>query len=219
LEILFLNTKQKNLEKHFRVVIFGSARIKKESKIYNEIYNLAKMISEAGMDLVTGGGSGLMNAASEGHHAGDKMKKLDSIGFRINLPFEEKEAVHLDIKKEFQRFSGRLDNFMRFSNAVVVASGGIGTLLELFYTWQLMQVKHICNIPIVLLGDMWTDLIQWIKNWPLKNNLINIEDVELLFLAKDYREAFTIIEKAYQYFKNGNEKFCINYKKYKTQSL
>ncbi len=202
-------------KKHFRVAIFGSARIKNGDPIYKTIYDLAKVIAEAGMDLVTGGGPGLMSAASEGHYAGREGKETHSVGLRINLPFEQIEAAHLDIKKEFDLFSNRLDNFMQLSNAVVVAHGGVGTLLELFYTWQLLQVKHICNTPIILLGDMWPDLVRWIKNWPLKNKLLNIEDVELLFLAKDYREAFKIIEKAYEGFKDGNEKFCLNYKKYK----
>ena len=203
------------LEKHFRVTIFGSARITKGDPIYTSIFELAKMISEAGMDLVTGGGPGLMNAASEGHHVGRKNNQAHSVGLRINLPFEQKVAAHLDIKKEFERFSNRLDNFMRLSNAVVVAPGGVGTLLELLYTWQLMQVKHICNVPIILLGEMWIDLINWIKKWPLKNQLLNQEDVELLFLAKNSKEAFNIIQEAYGAYKMKDAKFCLNYKKYK----
>lgn len=118
--------------KHFRVAIFGSARIEKEDPIFLQVYNLAKKIGEEGMDIVTGGGPGLMNAASEGHHAGRRDTKAHSVGLRINLPMEEKERFHLDIKKEFKRFSHRLDGFMEISDTVVVASGGVGTLLELF---------------------------------------------------------------------------------------
>lgn len=202
-------------KKHFRVAIFGSARIKKGDPIYKLVYTLAKMISEAEMDIVTGGGPGLMNAASEGHHAGRKGNKIHSVGLRINLPIEEKEATHLDVKREFDRFSSRLDDFMRLSNAVVVAPGGVGTLLELFYTWQLMQVKQICNVPIILLGDMWLDLVRWIKKRPLKNRFLDVRDVELLFLAKDCREALMIIEKAYEGYREDDKNFCLNYKKYK----
>ena len=128
------------VKKHFRVAIFGSARIQNGDINYKLIYNLAKMISEAGMDIVTGGGPGLMNAASEGHHVGRKDEEIHSVGLKINLPFEKKEATHLDVKKQFSRFSSRLDNFMQLSNVVVVASGGVGTLLELFYT----SVPRVC---------------------------------------------------------------------------
>ncbi|WP_455277858.1 LOG family protein [[Eubacterium] cellulosolvens] len=203
------------LVKHFRVTIFGSARIARGDPIYNTIFELAKMISEAGMDLVTGGGPGLMNAASEGHYAGRKNDKVHSVGLRINLPFEQELAAHLDIKKEFDRFSNRLDNFVRLSDSVVAAPGGVGTLLEVAYTWQLMQVRQICNVPIILLGDMWTDFINWIKKWPLRNKLLNQEDVELLFLAKNPKEAFAIIQEAFNAYKRKDAKFCLNYHKYK----
>ncbi len=190
--------------RNFTVAIFGSARIQKGSSIYQEIHDLAAMISEAGMNIVTGGGPGLMNAASEGHLHGRGEKKVQSIGLKIKLPFEEVESSHLDIKKDFSRFSSRLDSFISYSNAVVVATGGIGTLLEFIYTWQLLQVKHINNIPIILLGEMWFHFVDWIKKWPLKQKLLDPEDMDLLFLAKDVHEAFNMITQAYElYQKKG----------------
>ena len=156
-----------------------------------------------------------MNAASEGHQAGRMTKEVHSIGLKIHLPREEREAQHLDIKTEFDRFSNRLVTFMRYSNAVVVASGGIGTLLELFYTWQLTQVQHTCHIPIILLGKMWKDFVHWIQQWLLKYELLDQNDVELLYLANDYHEAFQIILEAYRSYLRNDEDFCLNYQKYK----
>ncbi|MCK5628761.1 LOG family protein [Candidatus Bathyarchaeota archaeon] len=202
-------------EKHFRVAIFGSARIEKDDSVYNEVYSLARLISEAGIDLVTGGGPGLMDAASAGHHAGRTDDKAHSVGLRIRLPTEESEATHLDVKKEFNLFSNRLESFMRLSKAVVVAPGGVGTLLELFYTWQLLQVKKITRVPIILFGEMWVDLLRWIRKWPLESKLISPEDLDLLFIAKNYREAFEIIREAHQQFFKGNQEFCTVYKKFK----
>ncbi|MBO3840640.1 MAG: LOG family protein [Thermoproteota archaeon] len=190
--------------KGFTVAIFGSARIREGNNIYREIHDLAAMISEAGMNIVTGGGPGLMDAASKGHYFGRRGKNTKSIGLRIRLPFEERESSHLDIKKEFKHFSTRLDGFMRYSNVVVVAPGGVGTLLEFVYTWQLLQVKHISNIPIILLGRMWFDFVKWIRKWPLKHKLIDPKDVELFFLAKDIHEAFSVIKNAYELYKKEN---------------
>jgi uncharacterized protein (TIGR00725 family) len=136
----------------FHVCIFGSARLREGDPEYNLIYQLSTMIAEEGMNVVTGGGPGLMEAASKGHRAGRKDKKVQTIGLTINLPKKEEANPHLDIKKDFEKFSSRLDNFMLLSNVVVVAPGGVGTLLEFLYTWQLVQVKHICEIPIILLG-------------------------------------------------------------------
>lgn len=202
-------------QSHFRVAIFGSARIIKDSLEYTEVFNLARMIAEAGMDLITGGGPGLMDGASEGYHAGKKNASQHSIGLNIRLPREQEETAHLDIKKNFERFSQRLDHFILLSNAVVVAPGGIGTLLELFYTWQLMQVKHICTMPIVLMGDRWTGLIEWLRSKLLGTGLIDSVDLSLLISAGDCQEAFKVIHNCYELYRAGkDENFCLNYQKY-----
>ena len=65
-----IKTEKKKNE--FRVTIFGSARIKKGDQHYKQISNLAEMLGKRGMDIVTGGGPGLMQAASEGHQKGKK---------------------------------------------------------------------------------------------------------------------------------------------------
>jgi uncharacterized protein (TIGR00730 family) len=203
------------LPTHFHVCIFGSARIKEGDPEYDLVYKLSAMIAKEEMDVVTGGGPGLMNAASKGHKEGRKNMNTHTVGLTINLPQEQDTNPHLDIKKEFSKFSERLDNFMLLSNVVVIAPGGVGTLLEFLYTWQLVQVKQICNIPIILLGKMWPDFIGWIEKWPLKNKLLNPEDMHTLFLADTVDEAMTVIRKAFDEYKKGGEDFCQTYKKYK----
>jgi uncharacterized protein (TIGR00730 family) len=193
--------RQEDDKKHFRVVIFGSARIEYGDPNWHLIYKLARRIAEEQMDLVTGGGPGLMNAASEGHHAGDLSDQVHSIGLQIRLPDEQRDAHHLDIKKEFSRFSERLDNFIELANAVVVAPGGVGTLLELFYTWQLIQVRMIHHIPVLLLGDPWPDFIRWIKKWPLKNGFLDEKDINLLYMVNDVESAIDILKKTYEKFR------------------
>jgi uncharacterized protein (TIGR00730 family) len=200
---------------HFRVAIFGSARIQEDEGIYRLVHNLAKLIGGEGIDLVTGGGPGLMEAASKGHREGRRGLSAHSIGLNIKLPQGQAEAAHLDIKEDFARFSDRLDHFMILSNAVVVAPGGVGTLLELVYTWQLMQVKHICDIPIILMGEMWKDFLEWVRNWPLEKQLLDPKDVELLYLTRTCEEAFTVVKEAYRTFLEGGEDFCLNFHLYK----
>jgi len=202
---------------HFRVAIFGSARIKPNDPRYNQIHQLAKHIARHGIDVVTGGGPGIMEAANRGHREGRGDKNVHSFGLNIVLPEEQEANRHLDIERDFERFSERLDYFMYLSNIVVVAPGGVGTLLEFFYTWQLIQVKHICSIPIIFMGDMWPPLIDWIEKYPLKRKFMNKEDLNPLFLAKHCSEAMKIINKAHKEFKSGNEDFCQNFKKYKIE--
>tara|TARA_Y100000034_G_C6817917_1_gene368121 strand:- start:354 stop:1007 length:654 start_codon:yes stop_codon:yes gene_type:complete len=201
----------------FRVTVFGSARIGKDSGEYKQVHKLGMMLGERGIDVVTGGGPGMMAAASRGHKKGREKsgKKSHSIGLAIKLPKEQKVNKGVNVTKEFNRFSNRLDNFMILSNVIVVSHGGVGTLLELFYSWQLMQVNHICNIPIILMGGMWDGLIKWLERQPLKRKFFSKDDMGLLFHAKNCNEAIKMIEIAEREFKKGNKNYCLNYKKYK----
>ena len=90
--------------KHFRVVIFGSARIEKGDCNWELIYHLAERIAEEGMDLVTSGGPGLMDAASQGHYRGDTLNQVHSIGLQILMPDKQIDAEHLDLKNEVIHF-------------------------------------------------------------------------------------------------------------------
>ncbi len=109
------------MDAHYRVVIFGSARIKEGDPLYDDVYFLSRELALLGIDIVTGGGPGLMQAASAGHKS-VKSNTL-SIGLNIKLPRRQPTSKFLDIKKEFDRFSSRLDTFMSLSDAVIVAPG------------------------------------------------------------------------------------------------
>ncbi len=177
----------------YRVSIFGSARIKPDTKEYKGVYTLAKELAENGADIVTGGGPGLMEAANAGVKEGSSSKSK-SFGIRIDLPFEATPNEHLDIKFYHKRFSSRLDEFMRISHAVVVTPGGIGTLLELLYTWQLIQVNHISARPIILVGDMWNGFFNWIKSEPLKAQLLDKSDLDNIIIVKNVREVTKLLK-------------------------
>ncbi len=177
---------------YYRVSIFGSARIKKNTDEYNQVYDLAKKLTQNKADIVTGGGPGLMEAANIGAKDGSPDSK--SFGLHIDLPFETFPNEHLDITFHHKKFSSRLDEFMRISHAIIVTPGGIGTILELLYTWQLIQVDHIQPRPIILLGDMWDGLINWMKSEPLKRNLINKSDFDNIKAVQNINDVITILE-------------------------
>ena len=204
-------------KKCFRVAIFGSARITEKDDSWNEIYKLAHMMASENIDIVTGGGPGTMKAACMGHRDGRKSEESHSIGLNIDIPKKQEPNMHLDIKREFDRFSKRLDTFMVLSNAVVVAPGGVGTLLEFVYTWQLIQVKHICNIPIILLGDMWKEFMKWVESFPLNRNFLDKKDISMIFISKDCFDAFRIIKRFYDGYLEGDD-ICLNFKKYKVET-
>lgn len=208
---------QRNIKNHFRVALFGSSRIKKNDPIYKQVKRIGEELAKNKIDIVTGGGPGLMEAANEGHKLGRTDDTVRSIGIGIKLPWEQGFNDYVEYKKEFERFSKRLDEFMLLSNAIIVAPGGIGTMLELFYSWQLVQVHHICDTPIILIGKQWKGFLNWMKKEPLKNNYLTDKDYHMVYCVKNEKEALDMINDAYKHWEKGGKNFCLNYEKYKVK--
>jgi hypothetical protein len=142
----------------YRVAIFGSARAQPGSFVYDEVKRLAAAFAAMGCDVVTGGGPGLMQAANAG--AASVGREM-SMGIRIELPFEERANPYVEHDYEHQTFFTRLHHFVLASDAFVVVPGGIGTVLELLMIWQLLQVEHVVDAPLILIGKMWRGLVSW----------------------------------------------------------
>ena len=144
----------------YRVAIFGSARAQPGTFVYDEVKRVAEAFASMGCDIVTGGGPGLMQAANEGAkaHGGS-----GSIGIRVELPFEQDVNPFVEQAFEHQTFFTRLQHFALASDAFVVVPGGIGTVLEMLMIWQLLQVRHVENVPLILVGKMWRGLVDWAR--------------------------------------------------------
>ena len=204
----------RNGKESFRVAIFGSARTKKKDNSYMKVYNLAKLLGREGIDVVTGGGPGTMEAANSGHREGDVNMLSRSLGLLIRLPKEQIANIHLDIKKEFVQFSDRLRRFMELSNVVVVSPGGVGTTLEFFYALQLIQVHYVHNVPIILIGKQWEPLIRWLRKEVLARRFISKHDLDSLFPVKSIHSAFKIILKTREIQETANHNFFKKLREY-----
>lgn len=193
------NAKKLNIEEElktedFRVAIFGSARIKEGDVVYNQVFDLAKELGVRSYDVVTGGGPGLMKAANAGHTAGDTKGKSESIGLNIELPFEQQYNAYVEFVMNFEKFSERLETFMKLSDVFVITPGGVGTMLEFFYTWQLLQVKKMAYKPVILIGEMWEQLIYWVIDHALKDDLISSSDFDYIYITHSNKEALKLID-------------------------
>jgi len=133
----------------YRVTIFGSARTQPGHWVYQEVRRMSAALAAMGCDIVTGGGPGLMQAANEGASEVDAPERVQSIGIRVDLPFEQKVNPFVEQAYEHQSFFTRLHQFVIMSDAYIVAPGGIGTVLESTMIWQLPQVRHLNNVPLI----------------------------------------------------------------------
>lgn len=203
-----------DMEPKYRVAIFGSARISEGDDEYRDVFEIARGLAAEGFDIVTGGGPGLMQAANAGSKS--VANGGQSIGLNIRLPREQQTNPFLDIKEEFERFSSRLDTFMALSDAVVVAPGGIGTMLEFFYAWQLTQVDHLCETPIILYGPMWATLLHWLETEVLANHLFDKKDMHNIFHVRRPDQAVELIVKMHRDRLTAAH-VCRNYDQYRVE--
>src|SRR5215475_900905 len=146
---------------NYRVTIFGSARFKPDTVAYEGVKQLAAELTKMGCDIISGGGPGIMQAANEGAVSIDPNALYRSVGIRVALPFEQEVNPFVGLAYEHRTFFSRLHHFMIASDAFVVVPGGIGTLLELSLAWQLLQVRKLYNTPLILVGKMWAELVEW----------------------------------------------------------
>ena len=144
----------------YRVAIFGSARARPGTVPYEEVKRAAAAFASMGCDIITGGGPGLMQAANEGAAS---VGAAGSVGIRVDLPFEQDVNPFVEQAFEHETFFTRLQHFVIASDAFVVTPGGIGTVLEMFMIWQLLQVRHVDGVPLILVGKMWTGLVEWTR--------------------------------------------------------
>ena len=147
----------------YRVTIFGSARAQPGTHVYDEVKRIAMALAALDCDIITGGGPGLMQAANEGATSADAPERNRSVGIRVDLPFEQTVNPFVEQAFEHKTFFTRLHHFVLTSDAFVVVPGGIGTVLELTMIWQLLQVKHLHDTPLILVGKMWPALVDWAK--------------------------------------------------------
>jgi len=189
---------------HYRVSIFGSSRIRRGDPIYEEVKKLSYELAHMGIDIVTGGGPGLMEAANAGAVEGQIESHARSFGLAIQLTTEEGANPFVNKVFRHRTFFSRLHHFVRLSSAFIVMPGGIGTALELFMVWQLVQVKHVTEHPVILVGTMWTGLIDWIRETMVGRGLVSSTDLDTISIVSSSDEAIPIIRASYERFREEN---------------
>lgn len=178
------------------VSIFGSARLKPESKYYQMAVEIAEKITKIGFGVITGGGPGIMEAGNKGAFNAEGK----SIGLNIDLPFEQHFNPYINklYSLNFDYFFVRKVMFVKYSQGFIVMPGGFGTLDELTEAMTLIQTNKIGRFPIVLVGsEFWGGLLEWFKETLLKEGMISEGDLDLYRVVDSADEAVAHIKAFY----------------------
>ncbi len=173
----FVEATEKLAEVRPAVSIFGSARIKPGSFWYERAIEVARLLSDSGFAVISGGGPGIMEAANKGAFEG----KSASVGLNIQLPFESSGNPYQNVSLSFRHFFARKVAFAKYASAFVATPGGFGTLDELMEVLTLIQTRMGRRIPVILMGSaFWQGLLDWMRATLVADGMIAPEDMDLI---------------------------------------
>ena len=186
--------------KEMLVSVFGSARTKEDNEDYQSARKLGNLLVDAGYGVITGGGPGIMEAASRGAFEA----KGTSIGLNIELPMEQNPNKYQTQSLFFRYFFVRKVCFLKYSTAIVVYPGGFGTLDELSEVLTMVQTGKINMVPIIFVDKkFWGGMIDWFKNSLVAEGMIDKADLELFHLVDTAEEAVAYLQECHRYGRRG----------------
>jgi len=181
---------------HPSVSIFGSARTAPDHPHYRKAEEIARLLSDAGFSVVSGGGPGIMEAVNKGAQSGPG----PSVGLNISLPHEQSANPYQDIQLTFRHFFARKVMFVKYASAYVVLPGGFGTLDELMEIMTLIQTGKSRRIPIILVESVyWKGLLDWFRSTLVREKTISPGDLDLLTVLDDPKDVLDAIFRYYEH--------------------
>lgn len=147
------------------VAIFGSHSINKNSKIYQDVFKVSKLLAENKLAVVNGGGPGLMEAASMGaHEAGGRVIGVTYYPHDI-INFEGKDKNNiLDQEIKTNNYIERTLTLLKEGDVYVIFKGGTGTISEFGMAWGLAKLYFGHHKPLILYGKFWHNIISAIES-------------------------------------------------------
>jgi len=175
------------------VTIFGSARFDESNRYYQLAREVGGALARAGFAVLTGGGSGVMEAANRGAREAGGL----SLGCNITLPREQKPNPYLDRFIQFDHFFARKVMLVKYSTAFVVFPGGFGTLDEAFEVATLMQTNKLERFPLIAVGsDFWDPLIDFAREKMMRYGTLSADETEFISRVDSAPEVVQVIREA-----------------------
>lgn len=169
------------------VTIFGSSRIKQNTVYAQKAHELGHRFIDNDISILTGGGAGIMEAASCRIPPRGKAK---SIGIGV-VGLEDRPNQCMSEYFVLEYFFARKWLLTEYSIGFIIFPGGFGTLDEMAGVLTLIQTKKLKQVPVVLIGkEYWSPFIDWIQNEALVHGAVKKEELEFFYVTDDLDETF-----------------------------
>ena len=183
------------------VTIFGSARLPQDNKYCQLAYKLGGLLAENGHAVITGGGPGIMEAASRGsYEIGGR-----TIGLNIKLAHEQFPNPYLTDSITFEYFFARKVSLAMAAKVFVFFPGGFGTMDEIGEILCLMQENKMPKMPMFLIGKDYWDNFGKIIETMVEHKMVDAKDTEIFKITDDVSEIVKAANKI------GHPKISENY--------
>ena len=172
------------------VTVFGSSRFAEDHHHYRLAREIGAGLAKAGYAVMTGGGSGIMEAANRGAKEAGGL----SLGCNIRLPREQVPNKYLDRFIQFEHFFARKVMLVKYSCAFVVMPGGFGTLDETMEIATLMQTNKLNHFPLIAVGgEFWDHFDRFVQEAMVKQGTISEEETRVIHRAETADEVVRLV--------------------------
>lgn len=195
-----LDPKQKKVPTIQNVTIFGYSDASKDQRLYKDVYEVSKMLAEAGYTVVNGGGPGTMKAATQGAKAGG--------GYVIGVTFNPEDMTNFEgpdpknMVDELIRKPNYLERtlaLLKMGQVYVIFKGATGTISEFGMAWGMARLYFGHHKPLILYGNFWKKIIKAFK----ENMLLRAEELKVFKIVDDPEEVLDAIYKFEQEIQRG----------------
>ncbi len=163
------------------IAFFGHSESKPGDKLYQEVFDVAKILAEKGYVIVNGGGPGVMDASSKGAIAVGG-ETLSVTFYPQNAPgFEGRYPKNITDKEiKTGNYIERMFKLMEHGDLYIIFKGGTGTLSEFATAWCLGRLYFGFHKPFILYGNFWKKIIKVLS--------------ENLFMRNTEKKIFKIVD-------------------------
>ncbi|HCX25970.1 MAG: hypothetical protein UX08_C0004G0049 [Candidatus Collierbacteria bacterium GW2011_GWB1_45_35] len=143
------------------VTIFGFADCQPADPLYKETVEVTRLLAQNGLEIVNGGGPGVMRAATDGAHEGGGVASVATFYPKFIENFEGKDPQNkADKEIIMNNYVDRTMKLLELGDAYVIFNGGTGTLSELGMAWGLAYLYFGHHKPLILYGGFWYPIIE-----------------------------------------------------------